>query len=108
MSEVEPTADEPGPRLKLHLKLFIAAGEPNSTIAEANLRQLQRDHFQWDLAVEVVNVLEDYQTALENRVLVTPCLVLDAPSPRAMVVGTLSDREKVMVALRLVQQERSE
>ena len=94
-------------RPQLQLTLFVAEGEPNSIMAQANLEKLQRGEYECDLAVEIVNVLENYQAALEHRVLVTPCLVLHAPAPRVMVVGTLSDREKVIVALRLVEQERS-
>jgi len=107
VSDITPMTPEPERRPKLQLKLFIAEGEANSTIALANLEELRRVEFQSDLVVEIVNVLEDYQAALEHRVLVTPCLVLHAPPPRVMVVGTLSDREKVILALRLVEQEFS-
>jgi len=106
MSHAEPVAQANEKRPAIHLKLFVAEGEPNSTIAQANLRKLQRVNFQFDLAVEIVNVLDDYQAALEHRVLVTPCLVLHTPLPRVMIVGTLSDQEKVIGALRLIEQER--
>jgi len=46
-------------------------------------------------------VLEDFQMALENNVLVTPCLILASPLPKVTVFGNLSDTEKVIAALRL-------
>jgi len=108
MSEAEALAQASTERPECHLKLFISAGEPNSVIAQDNLRQLQQSRFHCKIVVEIVNVLENYQAALDHRVLVTPCLVLHSPSPRVMIAGTLRDRTKVIAALRLIEQECSE
>jgi circadian clock protein KaiC len=49
----------------------------------------------------IIDVLEDFAAAAEHQVLVTPTLVIEAPEPPVMVIGNLSDREKVRRALRL-------
>jgi circadian clock protein KaiB len=83
------------------LLLFMANNEPNSKQALKNLKRLQETHLKIPHKKEIVDVLEDFQTALENNVLVTPCLILDSPPPRVTIFGNLSDTEKVLTALRL-------
>jgi len=83
------------------LRLFMADNEPNSRQARENLERLQETHLKMPHKKEFVDVLEDFQTALDNNVLVTPCLILDSPLPKVTVFGNLSDTEKVLAALRL-------
>ena len=83
------------------LRLFMADDEPNSKQARENLERLQQTYLKRPHKKEFVDVLEDFQTALENNVLVTPCLILDSPLPKVTVFGNLSDTEKVLSALRL-------
>jgi circadian clock protein KaiB len=80
--------------------LFVAGGEPNSTRARENLEALQRAAGP-GCAVEVVDVLEDFQRALEHDVLVTPSLIQLEPAPRVTVLGALSDARRVAAALGL-------
>ena len=83
------------------LRLFTADDEPNSRQARENLERLQETHLKMPHKKEFVDVLEDFQTALENNVLVTPCLILVSPLPRVTIFGNLSDTERVLSALRL-------
>jgi circadian clock protein KaiB len=83
------------------LRLFTADDEPNSRQARENLKRLQETHLKMPHKKEIVDVLEDFQTALENNVLVTPCLILDSPQPRVTIFGNLNDTERVLTALRL-------
>ena len=80
--------------------LFVAGGEPNSTRARENLEALQRAAGP-GCAIEVVDVLEDFQRALEHEVLVTPSLLQLEPGPPVTVLGCLSDAERVAAALSL-------
>jgi hypothetical protein len=48
-----------------------------------------------------VDVLVHHRMALDRRILVTPCLVLVDPAPEVMIVGSLTDLDKVRLALRL-------
>ena len=83
------------------LRLFMADNEPNSRQARENLERLQQTYLNRPHEKEFIDVLEDFQTALENNVLVTPCLILVSPLPKVTVFGNLSDTEKVLAALRL-------
>lgn len=83
------------------LRLFMADNEPNSKQARENLNRLQETHLKMAHKKEFVDVLEDFQTALENNVLITPCLILVSPLPRVTVFGNLNDTKRVVAALRL-------
>ncbi len=82
--------------------LFIAEGEPNSLIAQENIKKICDAHSKYECHMQLINVLEDYLTAQEHNVLVTPCLVLLYPSPRVSIAGTLKDSTKVCAALRMI------
>ena len=83
------------------LRLFTADDESNSKQAKENLERLQQTYLKWPHKKEFVDVLEDFQAALENNVLITPCLILVSPPPRVTIFGNLSDTERVLSALRL-------
>jgi len=65
------------------------------------VEELQETYLKMPHKKEFVDVLEDFQTALDNNVLVTPCLILVSPLPRVAILGNLGDTEKVLSALRL-------
>jgi circadian clock protein KaiB len=51
--------------------------------------------------LEVVDVLENPRRAMAEGVLVTPSLTKLSPHPVAQVVGNLSDKRRVLLALGL-------
>ena len=88
------------------LRLFVAEDEPNSMQAKKNLKRICRDHLKGDCEVEIIDVLEDFEAALKNNVLVTPALIVDAPSPSLTIVGNLSDTQNILSALRITGTQR--
>lgn len=46
--------------------------------------------------LEVVDVLENFEAALEHGILVAPTLVRESPPPRGVMVGSLRDSGKVL------------
>ena len=83
------------------LRLFIAGNGQNSKQALANLRSLCQEHLEGRYTIETVDVVEDFQAAVRDNILVTPALILVAPLPKVIVLGNLSDQQKVLLALRL-------
>ena len=83
------------------LRLFVAGTGQNSLKALANLRSLCQEHLEGRFTIETVDVIEDFQAAVRDNILVTPALILVAPLPRVMILGNLSDRQKVLLALRV-------
>ena len=98
--KAKPTAKKGQPAHYL-FRLFIAGDGPNSQKASANLRSLCQEHLEGRYTIETVDVVEDFQAAVKDNILVTPALILVAPLPRVIVLGNLSDRQKVLLALRV-------
>lgn len=96
------TAGAPSEAEQYVLRLFVAGDEMNSTMAKTNLQQLCETHLRGRYEIQIVDVFEDFKTALECGVLVTPTLLLVAPPPPVTILGNLSDTPKVLLGLRLM------
>jgi circadian clock protein KaiB len=81
------------------MRLYIAAGAPNSVKAVANLEAICKKHLLKGFKLEIIDVLEFPLRALADGILVTPSLSKIAPSPGTKIVGNLSDRSNVLQAL---------
>ena len=83
------------------LRLYIVGGAPNSVQAIANLEAICREYLKNGHKLEIVDILEHPQRAMAEGVLVTPSLAKLSPLPAASVVGNLSEKAKVLLALGL-------
>lgn len=83
------------------LRLYVAGGAPNSVQAIANLEAICAEYLKDGHRLEIVDVLDDPRRAMAEGVLVTPSLAKLSPQPAAQVVGNLSDRKSVLLALGL-------
>ena len=83
------------------LRLFMASNAPNSKQALSNLRRLCEEHLKGRYTIETVDVGKNYEAAVKQNILVTPALILVAPRPKVIILGNLSDRQKVLLTLRL-------
>ncbi len=84
---------------RYRLLLFVAGDEPNSNLARANLDRFCQDYLIGQVDVEVIDVLEDFESALAHRVLVTPTLIIENGRKRVTVLGNLKDRSRILSAL---------
>ena len=104
--ENEQIAPSQAPREKTErghylLRLFMAGNGPNSQKALANLRSLCQEHLEGRYTIETVDVVQDFEAAVKDNILVTPALILVAPLPRVVILGNLSDLPTVLAALRV-------
>jgi len=76
---------------------------PNSKQALSNLRNLCREHLKGRCKIETVDVVKNCAAAAKDNILITPALILVTPLPRVTILGNLSDRHKVLLALRLTE-----
>jgi circadian clock protein KaiB len=83
------------------LRLYVAGGAPNSMQAIANLEAICAEYLKDGHKLEVVDVLENPLRAMAEGVLVTPSLTKLSPRPVAQVIGNLSDKTRVLLALGL-------
>lgn len=83
------------------MKLYVVAGERNSQLARENIKNICDEHLKNEHQIEEVDVVTNFESALKDRVFVTPTLILVSPEPKVTIVGNLSDKTKVVAALRL-------
>ncbi len=67
---------EQAPLKKYQMKLFVSGNDKNSREARRSLEQLSQSKLKGVYELEVVDVLQDFKTALEHNVLVAPTLII--------------------------------
>ncbi len=86
---------------KFKFRLYVAGDTPNSAEAVANLNEICREYLPNRCEIEIVDVFQEPQLALDNRIFMTPTLIKLEPLPSKTIVGTLSQRRTVLRALGL-------
>ncbi len=90
---------------KYLLRLFVAGDEHNSAMAIKTLKDICTNYLENRCEIEVIDVLQDYSKAMEEKIVVAPALIIKKPLPRTVIFGNLSDRKKVMKALQIHDQQ---
>lgn len=83
----------------LHLTLYVAGDTPRSRQAMANLERICAELLGGRAHCVTVDVLDDPEAADAERILTTPTLIRESPTPRRRVTGDLSDAQRVLAAL---------
>ena len=87
------------------LKLYVAGNTPNSVRALKTLKDILEQDFQGIYALKVIDVIQNPQLAEEDKIMATPTLAKVLPLPVRKIIGDLSDREKVLTGLDLLDRE---
>ena len=85
------------------LKLYIAGQTPRSLVALANLQKIVDEHLADRYEIEVIDLLENPLLAKGDQILAVPTLVKDLPAPLRKIIGDLSDTERVLAVMQLVE-----
>ncbi|HSM56914.1 MAG TPA: circadian clock KaiB family protein [Candidatus Sulfomarinibacteraceae bacterium] len=88
------------------LRLYVAGNAPNSQRARANLERINGQYFDHRCQIEIIDVFEQPDLALQEGIIVTPTLLRLAPGPLLHIIGDLSDSERVLATLDHKQGER--
>jgi circadian clock protein KaiB len=83
------------------LKLYVTGQTPRSQRAIANLRRICEEELGGAYEMIVIDVLERPQLAEHEKILATPTVVKELPTPIRRVIGDLSDSERVLLGLDL-------
>ncbi|HZG49349.1 MAG TPA: circadian clock KaiB family protein [Thermoleophilaceae bacterium] len=84
---------------RYELTLFVSGASSSSARAITNARELFETHLPGRYDLTIVDVNQDPELARGSRVLATPTLLKGRPGPERMVVGDLSDGDRVLLAL---------
>jgi circadian clock protein KaiB len=83
------------------LRLFIAGNEPNSALARASLERICADYLAGNCRLDVIDVLQDFEPALKENILVTPALIVEQAGRRNVIFGNLTDVARVLTVLEI-------
>jgi circadian clock protein KaiB len=83
------------------LRLYVAGSTPRSAQSVANIQSLCEERLAGHYDLEVIDIYQQPREAVNEQVVAVPMLVKKLPEPVRRMVGDLSRREKVLVALDL-------
>ncbi|AXQ95893.1 circadian clock KaiB family protein [Cereibacter azotoformans] len=83
------------------LILYVAGQTPKSLAAIGNLRRICEQDLPGQYEVEVIDLKQNPRLAKEHSIVAIPTLVRELPVPIRKIIGDLSDKEQVLVNLKL-------
>ena len=84
---------------KLVLKLYVSGMTPNSMQAIENIKNLCDEHLKDAFELEIIDIYKNPDAALEQHIIFSPSLIKKYPLPKRTLIGTLSDKQKLIKAL---------
>jgi circadian clock protein KaiB len=85
------------------LRLYVAGKTPKSVTAFNNLKLICEEQLKGKYHIAVIDLLKNPRLARDNQILAVPTLVRKLPVPVRKIIGDLSDRERVLVGLDLIE-----
>jgi len=89
----------------MELRLYVAGQTPKSLAALANLKKICSEHLEGQYKLYVIDLMKTPQLAQNDQILAIPTLVRKLPQPIRKIIGDLSDQNKVLVGLNLLESE---
>jgi circadian clock protein KaiB len=89
----------------MELRLYVAGQTPKSLAALSNLKKICAKHLEGRYRLHVIDLVKTPQLAQNDQILAIPTLVRKLPEPIRKIIGDLSDQNKVLVGLNLLETE---
>ena len=90
-----------------NLRLYVAGQTPKAVRAFENLRKICEEHLAGRYTIEVIDLLENPALGQGDQILALPTLVRRLPEPIVKIIGDLSNTERVLVGLDLIERPRT-
>lgn len=87
--------------MKHKFMLFVSGMSVKSGHAIENLRKICDKHFDGDYKLEIVDISRDKEQAVKYQIVAIPTLIKTDPKPQRIILGDLSDTEKVLRILNI-------
>lgn len=81
--------------------LFISGMSTKSSHAIENLRRISEQYLEKS-DLQIIDIRTDQQKAVEYQIIAVPTLLKVAPNPQRTILGDLSDTEKVLKILDII------
>lgn len=87
------------------LRLYVAGKTPKCMTAFVNLKKICEQHLAGKYSLEVIDLLENPKLAAGDQILAIPTLVRKLPEPMRKIIGDLSNTERVLIGLDVLQKK---
>jgi circadian clock protein KaiB len=87
---------------KFLLRLYVAGQTPKSITAFSNLKKICEEHLKGRYTIDVVDLSKNPKLATTDQIIALPTLVKQLPPPVKKIIGDLSNTEKVLIGLEIV------
>ncbi len=85
------------------LRLYIAGKTPRAITALTNLKKICEEQLREKYKIEVIDLLKNPQLSKEDQIFAVPTLVRKIPVPIRKIIGDLSNEERVLIGLDIIQ-----
>jgi circadian clock protein KaiB len=86
---------------KYVLRLYVTGMTPRSTRAITTVRSVCEEHLAGQYELEIIDVYQMPQRIMQDNIVAIPTLVKCKPVPARLMVGDMSDRQRLLVGLGL-------
>jgi circadian clock protein KaiB len=90
------------PRAEYLLRLYVTGSTPRSLKAIYNLKTFCEEHIPDDYNLEVIDIYKNPDATREEQIIAAPTLIKLLPAPLRRFVGDLSNTQKLMTGLGIV------
>src|SRR4026207_2089492 len=97
----ERLGGERTPGQSLVLRLYVTGMTLRSTEAFASIKALCEERLHGRYELEVIDIYQHPQLAIDEQIIAVPTLVKKLPAPLRRLVGDLSDVDRVLLSLDL-------
>jgi circadian clock protein KaiB len=84
------------------LRLYVAGITPRSEQAIRTVTAICEEHLEGRYELEVIDIYQQPALAKGEQIIAAPTLVKKLPAPLRKFIGSMADREKILVGLDLV------
>lgn len=88
------------------LVLYVAGATPKSLEAFTNLKKICDEYLEGLYSIHTVDLLKNPRLAKGDQIVAIPTLVRKLPPPLKKIIGDLSNREKVLMGLNIVDRRK--
>ncbi|MBE9195872.1 circadian clock KaiB family protein [Synechocystis sp. LEGE 06083] len=101
MTNSNDSLDNQNPEI-WQLRLYVAGQTSKSLTAFANLKRICEEYLNGQYQIEIIDLTQHPELAIEDSILALPTLVRKLPEPIKKIIGDLSNTEKVLVGLQIL------
>lgn len=87
------------------LRLYVAGQTPKCTLAFANLKRICETQLKGEYTIEVIDLLLNPQLSRDDQIMAIPTLVRKLPVPVRKIIGDLSNTERVLIGLDIIERK---